>query len=153
LIADEPTTALDATTQAEILALLSDLRRRLGMALLLISHDLGLLRWHTERVVIMYAGHSVESGKTAEVLTHPAHPYTSGLVQAARLARRPDGHFSMIGGDVPELEQAARLCPFLPRCEAALPRCRMAMPPMLSAGAAGHDARCWRLECEERAVP
>ncbi len=143
LVADEPTTALDATTEAEILALLRELRRELGMAMLLISHDLGVLRWNCDRIYIMYAGHTVESGATAEVLSRPAHPYTRGLAGAARLARLPDGHFAMIGGDVPRLERPARLCPFLSRCDAAMARCREAMPPALPAGANGHQARCW----------
>ena len=146
LIADEPTTALDAMTQAEILALLRDLRRRLAMAFLFISHDLGLLRWNCDRVYIMYAGHTVESGATEDVLMRPAHPYTRGLIEASRLDRLQDGYFATIGGDVPQLDARSSLCPFLARCGSTLPHCREAMPPVLAADSRGHAARCWLLD-------
>src|SRR4029077_10140994 len=107
LIADEPTTALDATTQTEILALLRSLRSTLDMSLLVISHDLGLLRWNCDRVYVMYAGHTVEHGPTDRVLAAPLHPYTRGLIAASRLARGADGHFATIGGDVPVLDRRA----------------------------------------------
>jgi ABC-type dipeptide/oligopeptide/nickel transport system ATPase component len=99
LIADEPTTALDVTTQAEILALLRDLRRRLGMAMLLISHDLGVVWEECERVYVMFRSRIVESGDTREVFTQPTHPYTAGLIQAAKAARNSDGRFATIEGE------------------------------------------------------
>jgi len=99
LIADEPTTALDVTTQAEILALLRDLRRRLGMAMLLISHDLGVVWEECERVYVMFRSRIVEQGSTREVFTHPPHAYTAGLIQAAQAARNSEGRFATIEGE------------------------------------------------------
>jgi len=99
LIADEPTTALDVTTQAEILALLRDLRQRLGMAMLLISHDLGVVWEESERVYVMFRSRIVEEGSTREVFSEPSHPYTAGLIQAARAARNSDGRFATIEGE------------------------------------------------------
>jgi ABC-type dipeptide/oligopeptide/nickel transport system ATPase component len=99
LIADEPTTALDVTTQAEILALLRDLRRRLGMAMLLISHDLGVVWEECERVYVMLRSRIVESGETRQVFASPAHPYTVGLIKAAKAARNSDGRFETIEGE------------------------------------------------------
>jgi oligopeptide/dipeptide ABC transporter ATP-binding protein len=143
LIADEPTTALDVTTQAEILALLGELRATLKMSLLLISHDLGVLRWNCDRIYIMYAGHTIETGATADVLRRPAHPYSRGLIEASRLRRKPDGSFATISGDVPALDQTFRLCPFLSRCQVSIEPCRSEMPQQVGQGVAGHDARCW----------
>ena len=99
LIADEPTTALDVTTQAEILTLLRDLRQRLGMAMLLISHDLGVVWEECERVYVMFRSRIVESGATQQVLATPEHPYTRGLIQAAQAARSADGRFATIEGE------------------------------------------------------
>jgi oligopeptide/dipeptide ABC transporter ATP-binding protein len=146
LIADEPTTALDVTTQAEILALLRELRRTLDMSLLVISHDLGLLRWNCDRVYVMYAGHAVESGPTEAVMTRPAHPYTQGLIAASRLDRQEDGHFATVGGDVPGLHRRFTHCPFAPRCPSVMEICRRAMPPFLKSGDAAQEARCWLLD-------
>jgi len=99
LIADEPTTALDVTTQAEILALLRDLRQRLGMAMLLISHDLGVVWEECERVYVMFRSRIVESGLTRDVFRNPQHPYTAGLIEAAKAARNSDGRFATIEGE------------------------------------------------------
>jgi len=99
LIADEPTTALDVTTQAEILDLLRDLRQRLGMAMLLISHDLGVVWEECERVYVMFRSRIVESGTTREVFSNPAHAYTSGLIKAAKAARNSQGRFETIEGE------------------------------------------------------
>ncbi|HEY4066105.1 MAG TPA: ABC transporter ATP-binding protein [Burkholderiaceae bacterium] len=99
LIADEPTTALDVTTQAEILALLRDLRQRLGMAMLLISHDLGVVWEECERVYVMFRSRIVESGATREVFANPAHAYTAGLIKAAKASRNADGRFETIEGE------------------------------------------------------
>jgi oligopeptide/dipeptide ABC transporter ATP-binding protein len=143
LIADEPTTALDVTTQAEILALLGELRATLRMSLLLISHDLGVLRWNCDRIYIMYAGHTIETGATADVLHGPAHPYSRGLIEASKLRQNADGLFATISGDVPALDQTFQLCPFLSRCRLSVERCRSEMPPQLAPGVIAHDARCW----------
>jgi ABC-type dipeptide/oligopeptide/nickel transport system ATPase component len=99
LIADEPTTALDVTTQAEILTLLRDLRQRLGMAMLLISHDLGVVWEECERVYVMFRSRIVESGSTREVFSRPSHRYTAGLIQAAKAARNSEGRFETIEGE------------------------------------------------------
>ena len=141
LVADEPTTALDVTTQAEIMTLLGTLRRKLGMGLVIISHDLGLLRWHTDQVAVMYAGRTIEWGPTAAVLTNPLHPYASGLIAASRLQRGPDGRFGALR-DGP-LSPGAEGCPFTPRCPQALPICASQMPPIFHQT---HQARCWQLD-------
>ncbi|MCS0495529.1 ABC transporter ATP-binding protein [Ancylobacter sp. MQZ15Z-1] len=152
LVADEPTTALDVTTQGEILALLDELRRTLGMALVLISHDLGVLRRLCDRIYVMYAGHTIETGRTAQVLGAPAHPYTRGLIAASRLTRGPDGRFSTIGGDVPSLQQRITACPFQPRCGSAMPVCAE-MPPFLDTAEPDHLGRCWLLTPEPGGAP
>ena len=152
LIADEPTTALDATTQNEILALLRSLRRTLDMSLLVISHDLGLLRWNCDRVYVMYAGRTIEEGRTDDVLERPAHPYTRGLVEASRMRRLPDARFATIGGDVPDLRERYRWCPFVARCPSAFEMCRSAMPPTYAAPGTDHAARCWLSRPQEAAA-
>jgi oligopeptide/dipeptide ABC transporter ATP-binding protein len=152
LIADEPTTALDATTQNEILALLRSLRTTLDMSLLVISHDLGLLRWNCDRVYVMYAGHTIEHGSTEDVLECPAHPYTRGLVEASRMRRLPDTRFAAIGGDVPDLRERYRWCPFVTRCPSAFEMCRGEMPPTYAAQGTDHAARCWLLRPQEAAA-
>ena len=144
LVADEPTTALDVTTQAEIMALLGSLRVRLGMGLLVISHDLGLLRWHCDRVYVMYAGRTVEWGSTPDVLGRPLHPYAAGLIAASRLRRGADGRFGALRGDGPTSRDHGAGCPFAPRCPDVMAVCRTAMPPAFAEG--GHAARCWTLD-------
>ena len=144
LVADEPTTALDVTTQAEILALIRELRERLGMALLLISHDLGIVASACDRIYVMYAGHAIEWGATADVFQRPAHPYTVGLLKAAQAARNNEGRFATINGDPPNLSELSPGCPFTPRCPQARAECRDSMPapgPARSAGA--QVLRCW----------
>ena len=144
LVADEPTTALDVTTQAEILALIRELRERLGMALLLISHDLGIVASACERIYVMYAGHTVEWGSTADVFQRPAHPYTVGLLKAAQAARNSEGRFATIAGDPPNLAQLPPGCPFTPRCPLVRAECPREMPRPEPAGNAGaQQVRCW----------
>jgi oligopeptide/dipeptide ABC transporter ATP-binding protein len=144
LVADEPTTALDVTTQAEILALLVELRQAEGMSLLLISHDLGVVRAVCDRVYIMYAGHVVESGATTELFAWPRHPYLMGLMEAARTVQGPDGHFATIEGEVPDLKVRTTWCPFVRRCPQAMEVCGEAMPAVHRfADAPEHDVRCW----------
>jgi oligopeptide/dipeptide ABC transporter ATP-binding protein len=144
LVADEPTTALDVTTQAEILALLRDLRQRLGMATLLISHDLGIVASACERIYVMYAGRLVEWGRTQDVFGKPAHPYTQGLFEAARAERDQQGRFATIAGDPPNLALPTPGCPFAPRCAKVMEVCRQAMPEPSGAGEdASHELRCW----------
>jgi oligopeptide/dipeptide ABC transporter ATP-binding protein len=142
LIADEPTTALDVTTQAEILVLIDELRRSQGMALLLISHDLGVVRSVCDRVYIMYAGRMVEWGSASDVFGSPAHPYVEGLLAAAQTERQ-GRHFASIKGEVPDLSEPITSCPFAPRCPKAFDPCRE-MPPTFDVGSGtGHQVRCW----------
>ncbi len=134
LIADEPTTALDVTVQAGILALLDELRRDTGLAVLFITHDLGVLSALTQQAYLFYAGRVMESGSTGEVLTAPAHPYTAALLGA-----RPHGlgavHTLRAIPGVPVLPgQAPPGCPFEPRCAFAEPRCSLAVPPRVDIG-------------------
>ena len=144
LVADEPTTALDVTTQAEILELIRELRTRLGMALLLISHDLGIIASACERIYVMYAGHTVEWGSTADVFGRPAHPYTVGLLKAAQAARDSRGRFATIAGDPPNLSELVPGCPFTPRCPRALAECGNQMPqPGPAKNAGEQQVRCW----------
>lgn len=144
LVADEPTTALDVTTQAEILALIRELRERLGMALLLISHDLGIVASACDRIYVMYAGHGIEWGPAEDVFRRPAHPYTVGLLKAAQAARNAEGRFATIAGDPPNLSALSAGCPFTPRCGQARPECARGMPPAGPAKSpGGQQVRCW----------
>ena len=150
LIADEPTTALDATLQAEILTLIGDLVKDAGMALLMISHDLGVMARSVDRVLVMYGGTAVESGPTGEVFGHLAHPYTRGLFAARpRLgSARVDGRkprLATIPGRVPELVDLPPGCPFADRCGWVIPACGRAPPPPVEVGPA-HEARCIRVD-------
>ena len=150
LIADEPTTALDATLQREILDLVRELVDASGMALLMISHDLGVMARTVARLGVMYGGTVVESGPTAEVFAHLAHPYTRGLfaarprMGAARVeGRKP--RLATIPGRVPELVDLSAGCPFADRCGWVVDACRRAPPPAVEVGPA-HAARCIRLD-------
>jgi oligopeptide/dipeptide ABC transporter ATP-binding protein len=144
LIADEATSALDVTVQAQILELLGRLRRELGMALLLITHDLGVVAGLTDRVAVMYAGRVVESGPAAEVLLRPRHPYTAGLLRSMpRPGRRGDEPLVPIDGMPPDPSEPISGCAFRPRCAFAVDRCG-ADPPLAVVGV-GHRAACWVL--------
>lgn len=144
LIADEPTTALDVTIQAQVLELISDIRARMGMAVVLITHDLGVVAEHCDRVMVMYAGQVVEEGPTEDVIGQPRHPYTRGLLASIpRPAMR--GHpLTPIMGQVPDLVGLPPQCRFHSRCPLAMPGC-LTDVPMLPAGP-GRRARCLRLE-------
>ena len=144
LIADEPTTALDVTIQREILLLIADLVRERGMALMLISHDLGVIAQNVRRLMVMYGGTAVETGGCAAVLHRPAHPYTRGLLAARpRLGAPRDQRLQTIPGRVPELADLPPGCPFAGRCDWHQPACDPAPPP-LDAVSAGHRAACLR---------
>ena len=146
LIADEPTTALDVTIQREVLALIGQLVAEDGMALLLISHDLGVMAESVQRMLVMYGGTVVESGPTASVFERLAHPYTRGLFAARPRLGLPRGtRLATIRGRVPELVDMPAGCPFADRCDLAQPDCSRAMPEP-HAVAAGHLARCIRLD-------
>ncbi|HEY8415887.1 MAG TPA: ABC transporter ATP-binding protein, partial [Thermaerobacter sp.] len=146
IIADEPTTALDVTIQAQILALLDDLRRRTGAALLLITHNLGVVAELADRVYVMYGGRIAESGPATALFSRPAHPYTRALLAAVpdpeSAAGRPP---QPIPGEPPDPLRLPRGCPFADRCPEVLDRCRDEPPPFFPAGP-GHVAACWLLE-------
>ncbi|MES3004387.1 MAG: ABC transporter ATP-binding protein [Pseudomonadota bacterium] len=146
LIADEPTTALDVTIQRQILDLISDLVAERGMALMLISHDLGVIAQNVERMMVMYGGSVVESGATESVFAHRAHPYTLGLFAARPGLGATKGQRLMtIAGTVPELVDLPAGCPFAGRCTFTIPECRVTAPPPVTVEA-GHEARCIRLD-------
>ena len=146
LIADEPTTALDVTLQHEVLMLIDELVRGSGMGLLLISHDLGVMARHVQRVLVMYAGSVVESGPTAAVFAQRAHPYTRGLYAARpRLGATRGTRLPTIPGRVPDLTELGEGCAFAERCERAADACRRPLPPPVDIGP-GHAARCIRLD-------
>ena len=139
LIADEPTTALDVTVQKQILELLAKLRRDLGLALLFITHDLGVVAQVADRIAVTYAGRIVEEGPAREVLERPRHPYTAGLLRASpQLVRHK---LEPIPGSVPSLAALPPGCAFEPRCPLRIPECSAAMPELRDAGP-GHKARC-----------
>jgi peptide/nickel transport system ATP-binding protein len=132
LIADEPTTALDVTIQAGILDLLRDVRERLGTAIVLITHDLGVVADIADRVVVMYAGRKVEEAPVRELFAHPQHPYTVGLLAALPQARNGAGRRRLqeIPGIVPSLPEPPKACTFAPRCPRADDRSRSEEPPL-----------------------
>ena len=142
LIADEPTTALDVTIQAQILDLLRRLRVELGMALLLITHDLGVVAEMCETVAVMYAGRLVEIGPAEQVFAWPAHPYTQGLLSSAISVQQTQQITRAMEGSVPDLRDPPPGCRFHPRCPFVMPTCRGEVPPLLAAGA-GQTAACW----------
>ncbi len=144
LIADEPTTALDVTIQAQILALLKELNRELGMATVLITHNLGAVANMCERTNIMYAGRIVESGPTEELFADPKHPYTALLLKSVpRLDADEEVSLTPIAGAPPDLAAPPQGCPFHPRCPFAFERCREEMPPLLPSGTSDRLAACW----------
>ncbi|ADB51367.1 ABC transporter ATP-binding protein [Conexibacter woesei] len=156
LIADEPTTALDVTIQAQILELLAELRETLGMSLLLITHDLGVVAGFTDRVAVMYAGRIVEQGPTEPLLARPAHPYAQGLLASIpRLDRPRQAQLTPIPGVPPNLGAEIAGCPFRPRCAHAVERCAAADPPLEPLEDAGWDparsVACWRPRREDPA--
>ncbi|MDX1576878.1 MAG: ABC transporter ATP-binding protein [Gemmatimonadota bacterium] len=148
LIADEPTTALDVTVQARVLTLLRSLQEEMGLALLLISHDLAVVSRVAGRAAVMYAGQIVEMGPVGRVLGDPRHPYTEGLLRAIPSVDRPDRGLAVIPGRVPDPEAWPEGCRFHPRCPYAWERCAAESPPF-DGDAPGGSSRCW-LETEPR---
>jgi oligopeptide/dipeptide ABC transporter ATP-binding protein len=149
LLADEPTTALDVTIQAEILELLDRLQQKLGMAVLLITHNLGIVAERTRRVYVMYAGQIVEEAPTERLFARPAHPYTEGLMGAIPSLGERRERLQAIPGQVPPANAWPAGCRFHPRCRYAWSKCRTEMPPLIEVGP-GHRARCWLVSEPER---
>ena len=145
LIADEPTTALDVTIQAQILKLMKDLNDRLNTAILLITHDLGVVAEMCERVIVMYAGQIVEQAPVREIFENPQHPYTKGLIKSIPDMRFKKDNLYSIPGNVPKLGSIENGCRFAPRCEFALDRCSVSNPALYSVSTI-HEARCFLLE-------
>jgi oligopeptide/dipeptide ABC transporter ATP-binding protein len=143
LIADEPTTALDVTIQAQILDLLGDLVRQRGMALLLITHDLGVIRALCERAVVLYAGRVAEVAPVTDLFTEPRHPYTAGLAASIPSIASRRRRLPQIAGTPPDPVHVPPACAFAPRCPIALDVCRTDRPALLEVGAE-HAAACHR---------
>ncbi|SEQ10646.1 oligopeptide transport system ATP-binding protein [Devosia sp. YR412] len=145
LIADEPTTALDVTIQAQILELLQRLRKELSMALIMITHDLGVVAGIADRVNVMYAGHVVETGMVRQIFKNASHPYTAGLLGSIpKLDSIRGSKLQSIKGTPPDLANPPPGCPFTPRCSHAFDKC--AEPPPRSSPEPAHAAECWLLE-------
>ncbi len=147
LIADEPTTALDVTIQAQILDLLSDLQRRLGMAILIITHDLRVIAEVADQVLVMYAGQIVESADVGDLFADPQHPYTIGLLGSIPRLDVDRARLATIEGTVPSPNNQPKGCRFAPRCPFADRRCRLEPPPLRDI-APGHSVACWKAPVE-----
>jgi peptide/nickel transport system ATP-binding protein len=144
LIADEPTTALDVTTQAQILALLADLQADVGMGLLLITHDLGVVEQVADRAAVMYAGRVVEEASVDRLFAQPRHPYTAGLIDAVALGKlAPGTRLPEIGGTVPSLLALPPGCAFAPRCGRTVDACERAIPTLQAHGTPDQRSACF----------
>jgi oligopeptide/dipeptide ABC transporter ATP-binding protein len=144
IIADEPTTALDVTIQAQILQLMKDLTHRLGVALVIITHNLGAVARYADRVNVMYAGKFVESGTTDQVFAQPLHPYTIGLLNSVpRMDREAQDRLVPIEGQPPDLGRLDEGCAYRPRCRWAMEACALSQPPLTALGG-GQQAACFR---------
>jgi peptide/nickel transport system ATP-binding protein len=153
LIADEPTTALDVTIQAQIVDLVKELRQRLGMSIVWITHDLALIAGLVDRVVVLYAGTVVEDASVDDLYTNPLHPYTRGLLASIpKLTDVASGKLSSIGGTPPEPGRRPAGCPFAPRCGLAMPICRQQVPALESPSGDRHRVACFAVNRDERAA-
>jgi len=144
LIADEPTTALDVTIQAQILELIDRLKREIGMSLLLITHNLGIVAERADRTVIMYAGFAVESAETRMIMENPLHPYTRGLLASLPQRSKPGEMIPTFSGTIQQLSTGYAGCPFADRCPCKLENCSTDSPPMMQIEP-GHHVACWKV--------
>ena len=142
LIADEPTTALDVTIQAQILDLMKDLQKQLGMAIILITHDLGVVAEMCDEVIVMYAGQVCEQGTAEEIFYNPKHEYTLGLMRSIPTVSDEHTKLQPIGGSAVDLLNLPAGCPFAPRCDAAMKVCLETNPALICEGGT-HQVRCW----------
>jgi oligopeptide/dipeptide ABC transporter ATP-binding protein len=146
ILADEPTTALDVTIQAQILELMQDLSRRLGVAMLIITHNLGVVARYADRVNVMYAGRVIERGTAEEIYANPRHPYTLGLLRSVpRLDEPIRAKLDPIEGQPPDLTRLPPGCAFAPRCAFRVERCAE-VPPLTAIGGPEHMSACWQAE-------
>ena len=155
VLADEPTTALDVTIQAQILELMKSLSRRLGIAMLIITHNLGVVARYADRVNVMYAGRIIEQGTAREIYARPRHPYTLGLLRSVpRLDEARRARLDPIEGQPPDLSRLPPGCAFTPRCAFRVDRCLAERPELRPAGDDGHVSACWEIErlVEQRAT-
>ena len=144
ILADEPTTALDVTIQAQILELMRDLSRRFGVAMLIITHNLGVVARYADRVNVMYAGRIVERGSARDLYRRPRHPYTLGLLRSVpRLDEPRRARLQPIEGQPPDLTRLGPGCAFAPRCTFRVERCRVERPVLAPADGEGHVTACW----------
>ena len=144
ILADEPTTALDVTIQAQILELMRDLSRRFGVAMLIITHNLGVVARYADRVNVMYAGRIVERGSARDLYRRPRHPYTLGLLRSVpRLDEPRRARLQPIEGQPPDLTRLGAGCAFAPRCTFRVERCRVERPVLAPADGEGHVTACW----------
>ena len=152
LIADEPTSALDVTIQAQIIELIGDLSARLGTAVIMITHSLGLVAGMCDSVCVMYAGRVVEQGGVDELFANPSHPYTRGLIKSVpRMDKKNTGRLFSITGQPPNVIDLPPCCPFYPRCDQAMPQCKKQYPASHTFSPT-HRASCW-LYSPENAAP
>jgi oligopeptide/dipeptide ABC transporter ATP-binding protein len=152
LIADEPTTALDVTIQAQVLQLIRDLQQKRGMALLLITHDMGVVADIADEVIVMYAGQVVESGGVRDIFDKLAHTYTQGLFASRSSIHKPKSHLHGIKGSVPSPSDYPKGCRFHPRCPFVMDRCRHGDVPVFNVGLRDHTAKCWLYDGTEESL-
>jgi oligopeptide/dipeptide ABC transporter ATP-binding protein len=142
LIADEPTTALDVTIQAQVLDLMNNLKKEIGASIIFVTHDLGVIAEMSDRVMVMYAGKVAETASVNDIFLEPKHPYTVGLINSKPDMTTETDRLHVIPGGVPDLSHRPEGCPFHPRCERATDRCKTAFPPEYPVSP-GHTVFCW----------
>jgi oligopeptide/dipeptide ABC transporter ATP-binding protein len=153
ILADEPTTALDVTIQAQILELMKSLSRKLGVAMLIITHNLGVVARYADRVNVMYAGKIIERASARELYANPRHPYTEGLLRSVpRLDEPRRSKLAPIEGQPPDLTRLPQGCSFAPRCHWRVDRCDQVAPPLAALAGEWHMSACWQAERMGEAV-